>query len=190
MAVNKTGGYLIEIKYSVYGGFGIRQNGCLKQIGCLIQVTANTSFTVDLYFTVKVDLLYEFLSASRNNNDDYFNDDAYNSIVRLTLEYCSSVCNPYHQIDIDRLEHVQKQAARFVTNTYSKTPGTVTNILTGLKWTSLADRRKYSRLKLFHKIVYNHVDIDISHYLSPCRRQTRHHHHLAYQIPLTTSDYY
>ena len=57
---------------------------------------------------------------------------AYNIIVRPNLEYCSSVWDPSHQKDIDKLENVQRSASRFVANNYSKTPGTVTNILNDL----------------------------------------------------------
>lgn len=110
--------------------------------------------------------------------------------MRPTLEYCSSVWDPYYQKDIDKLDNIQRQAARFVLNNYSKTPGTVTNILSNLNWTSLQLRRKYSRLVLYHKMVYNHVDVDLKQYLTPYARQSRHHHHLAFQIPSTTADYY
>ena len=115
---------------------------------------------------------------------------AYNSIVRPTLEYCSSVWDPYHQKDIDKIENVQRQAARFVANNYSKTPGTVSNIIQDLKWNSLQSRRQQFRLILFYKIVYEHVDINISNYLIPYNRQTRLHHHMAYQIPISTVDYH
>ena len=110
----------------------------------------------------------------------------YQAIVRPTLEYCSSVWDPYTQKDIDKLENVQKQAARFSTNNYCKTPGTVTNIMTELKWNTLEYRRKTSRLTLFYKMAYDKVDVNPSHYLTPYTRQSRHYQYLAYHIPTTT----
>ena len=41
---------------------------------------------------------------------------------------------------------VQRKAARFVTNTYSREPGTLTNILQSLGWPTLETRRKGARL--------------------------------------------
>jgi hypothetical protein len=45
------------------------------------------------------------------------------SLVRptCTLEYASSVWDPYQQNDIHRLEMVQRRAARYVTNRYHNT---------------------------------------------------------------------
>ena len=40
---------------------------------------------------------------------------AYKALIRPQLEYCSSVWDPYHQMDKATLERVQRRAARFVT---------------------------------------------------------------------------
>ncbi len=45
---------------------------------------------------------------------------AYNSLVRPTLEYSCSAWDPYTQKDIQKIENVQRRAARFVTNNYEK----------------------------------------------------------------------
>ena len=74
---------------------------------------------------------------------------AYNTTVRPNLEYCSSVWDPYHQKEVEKLENVQRRAARFVSNNYSRTPGTVTSLLNDIKWNSLQTRRQYSRLVFF-----------------------------------------
>ena len=115
---------------------------------------------------------------------------AYKSLVRPTLEYCSSVWDPYHQKDINKLEKTQRQAARFVTNSYSKVPCTVTNALEDLKWDTLQHRRQINRLVMFYKMAHNHVDINLNNYLTPMYRQSRLHHHMSYIIPYTTLDCY
>ena len=44
---------------------------------------------------------------------------AYQSLVRPHLEYCSSVCDPYTQRKIRRVEGVQHRAARFAVHSYT-----------------------------------------------------------------------
>ena len=62
-------------------------------------------------------------------------------MVRPVLEYASSVWDPTLQSDIQKLEKVQRSAARYIFNNYKMTPGTVTSLLDKLQWDSLEDRR-------------------------------------------------
>ena len=65
---------------------------------------------------------------------------AYSSLVRSILEYSSTVWDPFYQKDIDRLERVQRRAARFVPNDY-KPLSSVTSMVPQLGWKPLAERR-------------------------------------------------
>ncbi len=47
---------------------------------------------------------------------------AYNTLVRPTLEYCSTVWDPHTRRNIDRLEQINTKAARFTTNNYTQAP--------------------------------------------------------------------
>ena len=80
--------------------------------------------------------------------------NAYISLVRSSLEYGSIVWDPYTQKDIDKLERVQRSAARFITGDYkSRTPGSVQKLLNKLDFETLQERRKQLRLVYFYKIV-------------------------------------
>ena len=69
------------------------------------------------------------------------------SLVGSTLEYSSVIWDPYLQKDIDKLEKVQRQAARFISGDYtSRDHGCVTQMLTDLHLPPLQDRRKANRL--------------------------------------------
>jgi hypothetical protein len=114
---------------------------------------------------------------------------AYFSLVRPTLEYSSSVWDPYTKENINKIEMVQRRAARFVTNRYHNT-SSVTELLTNLGWQPLAKRRADARLCLMYKIVNGLVAIPAHTYLIPFTRSSRLHHNKAFQIPHSNSDYH
>ena len=93
--------------------------------------------------------------------------NAYLALVRFKLEYGSVVWDPYLKNDIDRLERVQRSAARFITGDYkSRHEGCVTNMLDDLDLPSLEERRRQQRLTFLYKVVKGHVPaINIDHYL-------------------------
>jgi hypothetical protein len=78
---------------------------------------------------------------------------AYKTLVRPTIEYCSSVWSPHTKDAINKIEIVQRRAARYVTNRYRNT-SSVTSMLGDLEWDTLETRRKKIRLTM----MYNHTD--------------------------------
>ena len=57
-------------------------------------------------------------------------------MVRSLLEYSYPVWDPYRQGDIDKLNRIQRAAARFVTNNYQR-KSSVTAPFQDLGWTDL-----------------------------------------------------
>jgi hypothetical protein len=79
---------------------------------------------------------------------------AYLALVRPLLEYGATVWDPYLQQDVDRLEKVQRAAARFITGDYrSSAPGSVTKLLEKTDLQPLQLRRQQLRLNLFYRVV-------------------------------------
>ena len=97
---------------------------------------------------------------------------AYTSLVRSILEYSSTVWDPFYQKDIDRLERVQRRAARFVLNDY-KPLSSVTSMVSQLGWKPLAERRREHRLSLLYKIINGLVAIPADTHLHFKTRNTR-----------------
>ena len=95
----------------------------------------------------------------------------YFALVRPILEYACVVWDPHTSSDIQRVEMVQRRAARFVSNNYKKSEGTVTNLLDKLNWKSLEERRKNARLTTMYKIITRTLRF---HYQTTFKDQKRH----------------
>ena len=73
------------------------------------------------------------------------------------------------------VEKVQNRAARFETGNYNFETGSITKVLEQLKWESLKQRRKGSRLILFYKGLTGQANIPVDDLKTPLRH-TRNHH--------------
>ncbi len=109
-------------------------------------------------------------------------------MVRPQLEYAAAIWDPFTAVKQQKVEMVQRRAARYVCNNYSRQES-VTKMLEHLKWRSLEQRRADIRLILFYKIVHGLVAVDIKDQLMPALRLTRHSHPMAFIIPSESAQY-
>ena len=82
------------------------------------------------------------------------------------MEYCDTVWDPTVKDHSDKLEWVQRKAARWAKNKpYQRQDGrydevSVTALLRELNWMELSKRRRKHRETLFYKILNNLIAID------------------------------
>ena len=114
---------------------------------------------------------------------------AYKGLVRPVLEYASPVWDSSGKTLLDELEKVQNRAARFLTGNYNFGTGSMTKFLEQLKWESLKQRWKGSRLVLFYKGLKGQARIPDDDLKTPLR-QTRNHHSEPSQVPYARTDAY
>ena len=124
--------------------------------------------------TAKASRTVGFLRRNPYNCTKEVREATYCSIVRPTLDYASSVWDPYRTTDINRVEQVQRRAARFVhCNYWDRTPGCVSRMVRELGWPPLVDRRREHRLTMLYKIQRGLVDINPGPILRTNDRRTR-----------------
>ena len=100
---------------------------------------------------------------------------AYISLVRSTLDYGSTVWDPFQTGDIAKLERIQRQAVRFIKRDYtSRQPGCVTEMLREYQLPPLQERRKQQRLTTLYKIAEGHIPaLSAKNYLTPFNANKR-----------------
>ena len=96
-----------------------------------------------------------------------------------TLEYCSSVWDPYTSELTNQIELVQRRAARLVKNDYSR-QSSVISMLNSLNWEPLPHRRKIARMPTFHKAYEGYLAVPVQNLLHPVQRSTRRSHSKAF----------
>ena len=98
----------------------------------------------------------------------------YTTLVHPLLEYSSSVWDPHTQVLINKIEIVQRLAARFCHNDYtSRETGCVSEMITKLHLELLTTRRTNRRLTIFHKAIHN-LSLPVANLLQPIKRHSRH----------------
>ncbi len=135
--------------------------------------------------TLKANRMLGLIKRNLKHCHPQLKEQAYISLVRPHLEYCSTVWNPYHQTTINQVEAIQKRAARFVRNVYQRTES-VTSLLKDLNWPSLKDRRENSIKIMMYKISNDLIAINKDIYLQPMTQTRLRNHHPAKYQPLST----
>ena len=124
-----------------------------------------------------------FVKRNIHSSSELVKTRAYQAIVRPSLEYATCVWDPHTQIAKQKLEAVQRRAARYVTRRYHNT-SSVTNMLRHLEWQTLEQRKIATNLTMLYKITNNIVTVPIHTYLTPWTRPLTRSHNLCY-MPCT-----
>ena len=112
----------------------------------------------------------------------------YTTLVRPKVEYATPAWDPHFKCDVEKIEQLQRSAARFCTGDYHQT-SSVTIMITKLQLESLEKRRKIARLLLMYKIIHDIVDVDKESYLQFAKEQrTRNSHKYKLQIQRSSKD--
>ena len=95
---------------------------------------------------------------------------------------------PLHANVQNKIEMVQRRAARYVCNNYNR-EASVTTMSKHLHWRSLQQRRPDIRLVMFYKTLHGIVTLDPFPKFIPLVRPSRHTHSEAFQLPVITKQF-
>ena len=99
----------------------------------------------------KANRVLGFLRRNLKVKSSSLKEKAYKTLVRPSMEYAASVWDPYTDNNINRLEMVQRRAARYTLNQWERC-ASVTAMLSTLAWRPLWVRRRDMRLVMLYKI--------------------------------------
>ena len=138
--------------------------------------------------TTKANARLSFIKRNLKDCRQKLKEIAYFSLVRSFVDYASTVWDPHQKFNQEKLEMVQRRAARFVKSKYRRTDS-VTAMLDELGWPILSKRRKDARLILFYKIINNLAQVPHEHILTKGTRKKNNHKFRHISVNTTTSQY-
>ena len=139
----------IHYDYNLHGHI-LQHVESTKYLGCTLNKSLDWKQHIQ-NISNKANSTLGFLRRNLKISDKRTKELAYKALVRPTLEYASTVWDPHEKVDAQRLEDVQRRAARFVTGRYHNR-SSVSNMIDDLGWPSLEQRRKEARLTMLYKL--------------------------------------
>jgi hypothetical protein len=160
----------VKYRYKMEGEV-VRSTSSTPYLG----VTINSKLTWNDHIdgiTSSSNRLIGFLWRNMHRCPSTLKERAYTTMVRPKLEYSSPVWDPCRQKHVNKLEMVQRRAARFVANKPHRRHDTtsVTDLVHQLKWQPLQQRRTNSRVTMMYRITQNMVDVPAQYHPAPKTR--------------------
>jgi len=106
-----------------------------------------------------------FLQCNLRNSPRTLRELSYKQFILPILEYASTIWDPYHQNNINKLKMIQHRAAYFVLHHpwIKSTRDSISSMLQSLGWPTLQLCRKCPRLILMYKLLQNLLTIPSSY---------------------------
>ena len=176
----------LEFSYILYN-FPLHIVSEARYLGVIIDSKLNFNKHTDV-ICKKANSALSFLRRNLLSCNSKIKSDAYLMYVRPILEYAICSWSPHSRRNIDKLEAVQRRAARFVLGNYHYT-SSVTEMLHSLKWSSISSRVNAFKLQMMYKIIHRIVDLKLPNYITFNSSFTRGHNYKLTVPPLRIDAY-
>lgn len=151
---------IIEANYSIHGQT-LQFTTKAKYLGVTIDNKLNWGPHIN-NITRKANNTTAFLSRNLSGCPRSIKATSYKTLVRPQVEYASTVWDHTNKTHINKIEAVQRRAARYIMGDYSR-ESSVTSMLNHLHLDTLQSRRITSRATMMYRIVNGYIDIPSSH---------------------------
>ncbi len=141
-----------------------------KYLGVSIDIKLNFNSHVNA-ITKKANSAWGFLSQNLRKCSRKIKSASYTTYVCPTVKYVSAAWDAHTQRNTKMLEQTQCNAAWYVTRDYEHT-SSVKTMLQELKWPTLEEWRKQSRLAMMYQIMNHLVDICWHSYVTTAQSST------------------
>ncbi len=144
-----------------------------KYLGVTLDSTLSWDHHINSIFS-KANFTLSFLERNLKRCPRHVKEQCFNTLVRPILEYCCCAWDPHLVTQIDKLEKINKRAARFVTGNYTLEHGNTLKNMLDLGWQPLQERRAKSKVTMMYKIQMNLITVDKSDLLPSSSPRTPH----------------
>ena len=162
----------IKYDYKIHGKT-LKNVENTKYLGLTIDQKLSWNSHIDK-ISKKANATRSFLQRNTKMCPRHIKEKCYTTYVRPSLEYASSVWDPHTAKSINKLESVQRRAARYVCSDYNP-ESSPTAMLNQLNWPTIQTRRQYGKATMMYRIVNNLVAIPMEPNLKPSQSSTRGH---------------
>ena len=107
----------IHSQYTLHGEI-LESVDCARYLGVSITKDLNSNTHIN-QITSKANRSLGFVKRNVSTTNQSVEELAYKTLVRPQVEYASTVWSPYTKQNIQKIEMVQRRAARWVSNSYS-----------------------------------------------------------------------
>jgi hypothetical protein len=146
---------------------------CLYCVGLGVTLSADLKWNNHIHqMTSKANKSLSFIRRNLQINSKSVKDRAYQSLVWPKLEYCCYVWDPYTTENINKIEQVQRRAARYACHRHHNT-SSITEMIHSLDWPTLQERRLKTRLHIFYKIINNKIAVSYDNIIIPSQSRTK-----------------
>ena len=174
-------------QYSLHGQV-LEATDTAKYLG--VSITKDLSWSDHISsITAKANRTLGFVKRNVRTNNEKVKELAYKTFACPQVEHASPVWSPIQSNTINKVEMIQRRAARWVENQFSSYES-VTYMLRELGWRSMEDLRIDARLLMFYKIVHGLFAFQLPAYFDKPLRYTRHMHPFSFrQIHTAASEF-
>ena len=165
------------------GGINLTRTEINPYLGVEIASTLDWSTQIDK-ICGKANKILGLLRRNLHHVPRNIKEQSYKSMVRPILEYSSAVWSPWQERNNQKLEAVQKKAARFVLNRPpSRDYTSITQLIKDdLKWKTLMERRDSNRVVILYNILTGSLKVPVSYFPQQSTIDTRiGSHFIQYQ---------